>query len=119
MCWLLETTASAVATPIVLNGLPVYALSMSLQDIEPTEALGLEIGEYLMAFAARCKDALSGQGHAARRHPAVGDRRGRAHWSCAQSGDGHADFDSAIWRFDASRPPIDIARLNRLFAPSF
>jgi hypothetical protein len=37
----------------------VYALNMSMQDIEPTEALGSEIGEYLMAFAARCKDALS------------------------------------------------------------
>lgn len=49
----------AVATPIVLDGWPVYALNMSMQDIEPTEALGAEIGEYLMAFAARCKDALS------------------------------------------------------------
>jgi len=49
----------AVATPIVLDGLPVYALNMSMQDIEPTEALGSEIGEYLMAFAARCNDALS------------------------------------------------------------
>lgn len=51
----------AVATPIVLDGLPVYALNMSMQDIEPTEALGAQIGEYLTAFAARCKDALSGQ----------------------------------------------------------
>lgn len=50
----------AVATPIVINGLPVYALNMSLQDIEPTEVLGAEIGKYLMAFAARCKEALSG-----------------------------------------------------------
>ena len=33
---------------------------MSMQDIEPTEALGAEIGKYLMAFAARCKEALSG-----------------------------------------------------------
>lgn len=48
----------AVATPIVLEGLPVYALNMSLQDIEPTEALAAEIGEYLMAFANRCKEAL-------------------------------------------------------------
>lgn len=51
----------AVATPIVLDGLPVYALNMSLQDIEPTEALGSEIGEHLMSFAARCKDELLGQ----------------------------------------------------------
>ncbi|APG09978.1 IclR family transcriptional regulator [Bradyrhizobium japonicum] len=50
----------AVATPIVLEGLPIYALNMSLQDIEPTEALGREIGEYLMVFAARCEDELSG-----------------------------------------------------------
>ena len=50
----------AVATPIVLDGLPAYSLNMSLQDIEPTEALGREIGEYLMVFAARCKDELSG-----------------------------------------------------------
>ena len=55
----------AVATPIVLDGLPVYALNMSLQDIEPTEALGSEIGEYLMAFAARCQTALSGLRNAA------------------------------------------------------
>ena len=49
----------AVATPIVLEDLPVYALNMSLQDIKPTEALGSEIGEYLMAFATRCKEALA------------------------------------------------------------
>lgn len=48
----------AVATPVVLDGSPVYALNMSLQDIEPSEALGSEIGEYLMAFTARCKEAL-------------------------------------------------------------
>lgn len=50
----------AVATPIVLEGLPIYALNMSMQDIESTEALGAEIGKYLMEFAARCKEALSG-----------------------------------------------------------
>ena len=33
---------------------------MSMQDIEPSKALGSEIGEYLMAFAARCKETLSG-----------------------------------------------------------
>ena len=49
----------AVATPIVLEDLSVYALNMSMQDIEPTEALGAEIGKYLMAFAVRCKEALS------------------------------------------------------------
>jgi DNA-binding IclR family transcriptional regulator len=56
----------AVATPIVLNSLPVYALNMSMQDIEPTEALGSEIGEYLMAFAARCKEALCSQSNTVR-----------------------------------------------------
>ncbi|WP_247507800.1 IclR family transcriptional regulator C-terminal domain-containing protein [Bradyrhizobium sp. 1] len=50
----------AVATPVVLDGLPGYALNMSLQDIKPTEALCSEIAEYLMVFAARCKDELSG-----------------------------------------------------------
>lgn len=49
----------AVATPIVLDGLPVYALNMSTQDIEPTEALSAKIGDYLMVFAARCKQALA------------------------------------------------------------
>lgn len=48
----------AVATPIVLDGLPVYALNMSLQDIEPTDALATKIGEHLMVFAARCKRAI-------------------------------------------------------------
>jgi DNA-binding IclR family transcriptional regulator len=51
----------AVATPIVLDGLPVYALNMSLQDIEPTEARAAEIGEYLMAFANRCRKAFPGE----------------------------------------------------------
>ena len=56
----------AVATPIVLDGLPVYALNMSMQDIEPTEALGSEIGEYLMAFAAKCKEVLCSQSNSVR-----------------------------------------------------
>ncbi len=49
----------AVATPIMLEGLPVYALNMSVQDVEPSEVLGAELGEYLIAFAARCKEAIS------------------------------------------------------------
>jgi len=48
----------AVATPIVLEGLPVYALNMSLQDVEPTEGLAREVGAYLLAFAANCKQSL-------------------------------------------------------------
>jgi len=49
----------AVAAPIVLEGQPVYALNMSTQDIEHSDALSTEIGEYLMAFATRCKEALA------------------------------------------------------------
>ena len=49
----------AVATPIIVKGLPVYALNMSMQDIEPSAALAGEMGEYLMAFSARCKETLS------------------------------------------------------------
>jgi len=48
----------AVAAPIAVDGLPVYALNMSMQDIEPTEALAAEIGSYLIAFTNRCRDAL-------------------------------------------------------------
>ena len=48
----------AVASPIVIKGLPIYALNMSLQDIEPSDALGAEIGAYLIAFVVRCKDTL-------------------------------------------------------------
>ncbi len=48
----------AVATPIVADGLPIYALNMSVQDIDPTEALARELGTYLVAFAAHCQDAL-------------------------------------------------------------
>ncbi|MCP3440629.1 hypothetical protein NLM32_05615 [Bradyrhizobium sp. CCGUVB14] len=49
----------AVAAPIVLEGWPVYALNMSTQDIEPSVALSAEIGEYLVTFAIRCKEALA------------------------------------------------------------
>jgi DNA-binding IclR family transcriptional regulator len=49
----------AVATPIVLENLPVYVLNMSVQDIESTEGLAAQMGEHLMAFATRCKEALS------------------------------------------------------------
>jgi len=40
----------AVATPIALDDRLVYALNMSLQDVEPTPALGKEIGGHLMDF---------------------------------------------------------------------
>ncbi|MGJ4946245.1 IclR family transcriptional regulator [Bradyrhizobium sp. HKCCYLS1011] len=50
----------AVATPIVLEGLPVYALNMSLQDVDPSDGLAKEIGEYLMVFAGRCRETLAG-----------------------------------------------------------
>ncbi|MBB4378548.1 IclR family transcriptional regulator C-terminal domain-containing protein [Bradyrhizobium sp. SBR1B] len=51
----------AVATPIVLAGLPVYALNMSLQNVERSDALAGELGAYLNAFAAKCKEVLAGQ----------------------------------------------------------
>ncbi|MDF0520509.1 helix-turn-helix domain-containing protein [Bradyrhizobium yuanmingense] len=51
----------AVATPIVLEGLPVYALNMSLQNVERSDALASELGAYLNAFAARCKEVLAGR----------------------------------------------------------
>lgn len=49
----------AVATPLVFESLPVYALNMSTQDIEPSKVLAEEIGEYLNSFAAKCREALS------------------------------------------------------------
>ncbi|MBR0724233.1 IclR family transcriptional regulator [Bradyrhizobium manausense] len=49
----------AVAAPLVVDGLPVYALNMSLQDVEPSDALAAELGAYLLAFASKCKAALS------------------------------------------------------------
>ena len=50
----------AVATPIVLEGLPVYALNMSLQNVDRSDALASEMGAYLNAFAAKCKEVLAG-----------------------------------------------------------
>jgi DNA-binding IclR family transcriptional regulator len=51
----------AVATPIIVKGLPVYALNMSTQNVQPTQRLSAEMGAYLMAFAKRCNEALAGQ----------------------------------------------------------
>nr|WP_249156698.1 helix-turn-helix domain-containing protein [Bradyrhizobium diazoefficiens] len=50
----------AVATPIVLDGLPVYALNMSVQNVDRSDALASEMGTYLKAFAAKCKEVLAG-----------------------------------------------------------
>jgi DNA-binding IclR family transcriptional regulator len=49
----------AVAAPLVLDGQPVYALNMSLQDVEPTDALAAELGAYLLAFSSKCREALA------------------------------------------------------------
>jgi DNA-binding IclR family transcriptional regulator len=49
----------AVATPIVIEVLPVYALNMSVQNVEPTALLSAEMGAYLMAFAKKCNEALT------------------------------------------------------------
>lgn len=51
----------AVATPIIVEGLPVYALNMSTQNVQPTARLSAEMGAYLMAFAGKCNEALSGK----------------------------------------------------------
>jgi hypothetical protein len=51
----------AVATPIVLDGLPVYALNLNLQNVDRSEALTSEIGAYLNAFAAKCKEVPAGR----------------------------------------------------------
>lgn len=53
-----QTGVLAVATPIVLDGLPVYALNMSMQDVRPSKALAAEIGEHLVAFAAKCEESV-------------------------------------------------------------
>ena len=61
LCSAVSSRVSAIlvlATPIILEGLPVYALNMSVQDLEPRDILGAEIGKYLTAFASRCKQAL-------------------------------------------------------------
>jgi DNA-binding IclR family transcriptional regulator len=51
----------AVATPIIVKGLPVYALNMSTQNVQPTARLSAEMGAYLLAFAKRCNEALAGE----------------------------------------------------------
>ena len=51
----------AVATPIIAEGLPVYALNMSTQNVQPTARLSAEMGAYLLAFAKRCNEALAGE----------------------------------------------------------
>jgi DNA-binding IclR family transcriptional regulator len=49
----------AVATPIIVKGLPVYALNISTQNVQPTAGLSAEMGAYLLAFAQRCNAALA------------------------------------------------------------
>lgn len=51
----------AVATPIIVKGLPVYALNISTQNVQPTARLSAEMGAYLLAFAKRCNEALAGK----------------------------------------------------------
>lgn len=48
----------AVATPLVVDEFPVYALNMSMQDVKPSKAFASEIGTYLVAFAIKCKHTL-------------------------------------------------------------
>ena len=51
----------AVAAPIIVKGLPVHALNMSTQNVQPTSRLSAEMGAYLLAFAKRCNEALAGK----------------------------------------------------------
>ena len=41
--------------------LPVYALNLNLQNVDRSEALTSEIGAYLNAFAAKCKEVPAGR----------------------------------------------------------
>ena len=45
----------------MLDGLPVYALNLNLQNVDRSEALTSEIGAYLNAFAAKCKEVPAGR----------------------------------------------------------
>lgn len=49
----------SVATPLIVGGLPIYALNMSAQNADPTAPLAKEMGSYLLAFASRCNTALT------------------------------------------------------------
>jgi hypothetical protein len=49
----------SVAPPLIMKDLPVYALNMSVQNVDATAALAREMGTYLMAFATRCNAALT------------------------------------------------------------
>jgi DNA-binding IclR family transcriptional regulator len=49
----------SVAAPLIMKDLPVYALNMSVQNVDATAALAREMGTYLMAFATRCNAALT------------------------------------------------------------
>ena len=51
----------AVATPIIVKRLPVYAINMSTQNVQPTSRLSAEMGAYLLAFATKCNEALAGR----------------------------------------------------------
>ena len=48
----------SVATPLIVQGMPVYAVNMSAQNVDPTAAFAREMGAYLLAFAANCNAAL-------------------------------------------------------------
>jgi len=49
----------SVAAPLTVRDLPVYALNMSLQNVDATAALAREMGSYLLAFVGRCNAALT------------------------------------------------------------
>ena len=49
----------AVAAPLIIEGLPIYALNLSVQDVEPSEALAGELAAYLLPFVSKCRQELS------------------------------------------------------------
>jgi len=49
----------SVAAPLAVRDLPVYALNMSLQNVDATAVLAREMGSYLLAFVNRCNAALT------------------------------------------------------------
>lgn len=49
----------SVAAPLIVRDLPVYALNMSLQNVDATPALAREMGTYLLAFVSKCNAALT------------------------------------------------------------
>jgi DNA-binding IclR family transcriptional regulator len=48
----------AVATPFVVEGLPLHVINMSVQNVHSTQGLADNLGRRLLAFAGTCRDAM-------------------------------------------------------------